>query len=91
MISHYLCAIMPLPHHYAMACIFLTGVELDPIKAILEQIRSSLPTQKNSYTLGEVDGHNTIAVLPEIGTDSAVTAARQMKELALGYLTRECG
>jgi hypothetical protein len=64
-----------------MACIFPKGVELDLIKAILDQIRSSLPTQKTSYTLGEVDGHNTIAVLPEIGTDSAATAARQMKEL----------
>ena len=49
--------------------------------AILEQIRSSLPAQKNSYTLRGVDGHNKIAVLVEIGTDSAVTAARQMKEL----------
>jgi hypothetical protein len=45
---------------------------------MLDQPHPSLPTQRdqNSYTLGEMGGHNiVIAVLPEIGTNSAATVA----------------
>jgi nucleoside phosphorylase len=57
------------------------GVELAPVKAMLDQPHPSLPTQRdqNSYTLGEMGGHNiVIAVLPEIGTNSAATVAIQL-------------
>jgi nucleoside phosphorylase len=48
---------------------------------MLDQTHPSLPTQRdqNSYTLGEMEGHNiVIAVLPEIGTNSAATVAIQL-------------
>jgi nucleoside phosphorylase len=57
------------------------GAELAPVKAMLDQLHPSLPTQRdqNSYTLGEMGGHNiVIAVLPEIGTNSAATVAIQL-------------
>src|SRR5438105_14750570 len=57
------------------------GVELAPVKALLDQTHPSLPTQRdqNSYTLGVIGGHNiVIAVLPEIGTNSAATVAAQL-------------
>jgi nucleoside phosphorylase len=73
---------MPLSHRdYTVACICPMGVELAPVKAMLDQPHPSLPTERgeNSYTLGEIAGHNiVIAVLPEIGTDSAATAATQL-------------
>lgn len=52
-----------------------------PVKAMLDVIHPSLPTQRdqNSYTLGEIGGHNmVITVLPEIGTNSAATVAIQL-------------
>jgi hypothetical protein len=65
---------MPLSHRdYTVACICPMGVELAPVKALLDQTHPSLPTQRdqNSYTLGVIGGHNiVIAVLPEIGTNS---------------------
>ena len=73
---------MPLSHRdYTVACICPMGVELAPIKAMLDQSHPSLPTQRdqNSYTLGEMGGHKiVIAVLPEIGTNSAATVAIQL-------------
>jgi hypothetical protein len=57
------------------------GVELTPVKATLDHIHPSLPTQRdqNSYILGEKCGHNVvIAVLPEIGNNAAVTSAIQL-------------
>jgi len=57
-----------------MACIGPMGVELDPVKAMLDQLHPNLPAQRdqNSYTLGEIEGHNMVtAVLPEIRTNSA--------------------
>ncbi len=73
---------MPLSHRdYTVACICPMGVELAPVKAMLDQPHPSLPTQRgqNSYTLGEIAGHNiVIAVLPEIGTNSAATVATQL-------------
>jgi len=73
---------MPLScRDYTVACICPMGVELAPVKAMLDQPHPSLPTQRdqNSYTLGEMGGHNiVIAVLPEIGTNSAAAAAIQL-------------
>lgn len=57
------------------------GVELAPVKAMLDHVHPSRPTQRdvNSYILGEMCGHNVvIAVLPEIGTNAAATAAIQL-------------
>lgn len=73
---------MPLSHRdYTVACICPMGLELAPVKAMLDQPHPSLPTQRdqNSYTLGGMGGHNiVIAVLPEIGTNSAATVAIQL-------------
>jgi hypothetical protein len=73
---------MPLSHRdYTVACICPMGVELAPVKAMLDQPYPSLPTQRdqNSYTLGEIGGHNImITVLPKIGTNSAATVAIQL-------------
>jgi nucleoside phosphorylase len=57
------------------------GVVLAPVKAILDRIHPSLPTQRdqNSYTLGEMCGHNVVvAVLPEIGNNAAAMTAVQL-------------
>jgi hypothetical protein len=61
------------------------GVELAPVKAILDQSHPSLPSQRdqNGYTLGEMGGHNiVIAVLPEIGDsgDPALERLAMQKE-----------
>jgi nucleoside phosphorylase len=73
---------MPLSHRdYTVACICPMGVELAPVKALLDQTHPSLPTQRdqNSYTLGAIGGHNiVIAILPEIGTSSAATVGTQL-------------
>src|SRR5271170_894961 len=73
---------MTLSHRdYTVACICPMGVELAPVKALLDQTHPSLPTQRdqNSYTLGEMEGHNiVITVLPEIGNNSAATVAVQL-------------
>jgi nucleoside phosphorylase len=73
---------MPLSHRdYTVACICPMGVELAPVEAMLDQPHPSLPTQRdqNSYTLGEMGGHNiVIAVLPEIKTNSAAAVATQL-------------
>jgi nucleoside phosphorylase len=73
---------MPLSHRdYTVGCVCPMGVELAPVKAMLDVIHPSLPTQRdqNSYTLGEIWGHNmVITVLPEIGTNSAATVAIQL-------------
>lgn len=73
---------MPLSHRdYTVACICPMGVELAPVKAMLDKSHPPLVTQRdqNSYTLGEIAGQNmVIAVLPEIGTSSAATVAIQL-------------
>ena len=49
---------MPLLHRdYTVACICPMGVELAPVKALLDQTHPSLPTQRdqNSYTLGVIE------------------------------------
>jgi nucleoside phosphorylase len=73
---------MPLSRRdYTVACICPMGVELAPVKAMLDQPHLSLPTQRdqNSCTLGEMGGHNiVITVLPKIGTNSAATVAIQL-------------
>jgi len=73
---------MPLSHRdYTVACICPMGVELAPVKAMLDEIHPSLHTQRdqNSYTLGQIKGHNmVIAVLPGIGTSSTATVALQL-------------
>ena len=57
------------------------GVELAPVEAMLDGMHQSLPTSrdKNSYTLGCMGAHNVvIAVLPEIGNNSAAIVATQL-------------
>jgi len=56
------------------------GVELAPLGARLDEEHESLPSGgNNSYTLGRIGVHNVvIAVLPEIGTTSATSAAMQL-------------
>ena len=57
------------------------GVELAPIEAMLDEMHQSLPTSrdKNSYTLGRIGAHNVvIAVMPEIGKNSATSVATQL-------------
>ena len=57
------------------------GVELAPVEAMLDEMHQSLPTSqdKNSYTLGRIGVHNVvIAVMPEIGNNSAARVATQL-------------
>src|SRR5438045_3669728 len=66
---------------YTVACICPMGVELAPVKAMLDEIHPSLPTLRDqkSYVLGKIGGHNiVVAVLPEIGTNSVATVAIQL-------------
>jgi len=78
---------------YTVACICPMGVELAPVEAMLDEMHQSLPTgrDKNSYTLGRIGAHNVvIAVLPEIGNNSAVSVATQLmndfKSIRFGLL-----
>jgi hypothetical protein len=70
---------MPLSHSdYTVACICPMGVELAPVKAMLDETHPSLPTQRdhNSYVLGSIRGHNVvIVVLPDIGNNAAAIVA----------------
>ena len=66
---------------YTIACICPMGVELAPLEAMLDEMHQSLPTSrgKNSYTLGRMGAHNVvIAVMPEIGNNSAAMVATQL-------------
>ncbi|KAK5181775.1 hypothetical protein LTR44_005975 [Exophiala sp. CCFEE 6388] len=73
---------MSLSHgDYTVGCICPMGVELAPVKAMLDPIHPSLSTQRdlNSYILGDMCGHNVaIAVLPEIGNNAAAASAVQL-------------
>ena len=56
-------------------------VELAPVIAMLDESHPDLPTARdlNAYKLGRIQGHNTvIAVLPEIGQNTAATVAIQL-------------
>jgi len=66
---------------YTVACICPMGVELAPVIAMLDEMHELLPTSRdmNSYTLGRMGAHNiVIAVMPEIGNNSAATVATQL-------------
>jgi hypothetical protein len=66
---------------YTVACICPMGVELAPVEAMLDEEHPSLPTSrdKNSYTFGRMGEHNVvIAVMPEIGNNSAAIVATQL-------------
>jgi nucleoside phosphorylase len=66
---------------YTVACICPMGVELAPVEAMLDEMHQSLPTSRdqNSYTLGRIGAHNVvIAVMPEIGNNSAAIVATQL-------------
>jgi nucleoside phosphorylase len=66
---------------YTVACICPMGVELAPVEGMLDEMHQSLPTSrdKNSYTLGRMGAHNVvIAVMPEIGNNSAAMVATQL-------------
>jgi nucleoside phosphorylase len=78
---------------YTVACICPMGVELAPVEAMLDEIHQSLPSSldKNSYTLGRMEVHNVvIAVMPEIGNNSAAAVATQLmndfKSIRFGLL-----
>jgi nucleoside phosphorylase len=66
---------------YTVAYICPIGVELAPVEAMLDKMYQSLPTSrdKNSYTLGRIGAYNVvIAVMPEIGNNSAAIVATQL-------------
>ncbi|KAK5047241.1 hypothetical protein LTR84_006763 [Exophiala bonariae] len=73
---------MPWAHRdYTVAWICPMGLELAPVKAMLDHVHPNLPTQRdhNIYTLGDMEGHNVvIAVLPETGTNAAAVVAMQL-------------
>jgi nucleoside phosphorylase len=57
------------------------GVELAPVMAMLDETHTTLPTNRdqNVYTFGRIGEHNVvIAVMPEIGNNSAATVATQL-------------
>src|ERR1700722_6021244 len=66
---------------YTVALICPMGVELAPVRAMLDEEHQALPLKRdlNSYTLGRMGVHNVaIAVMPEIGTNKAATVATQL-------------
>jgi nucleoside phosphorylase len=66
---------------YTVACICPRGIELAAVVAMLDETHPSLPLarDKNSYQLGRMGAHNVvIAVMPEIGNNSAATVATQL-------------
>ena len=66
---------------YSVACICPMEVELAPVIAMLDESHPDLPTARdlNAYKLGRIKGHNiVIAVLPEIGQNTAATVAIQL-------------
>ena len=73
---------MPSSHSdYIVACICPMGIELAPVKAMLNETHQSIPTlrDQNSYVLGAIGGHNVVvAVLPEIGNNAAAIVATQL-------------
>jgi nucleoside phosphorylase len=78
---------------YTVAYICPMGVELAPVKAMLDEIHQVLPTSRdvNSYTLGRMGEHNVvIAVMPETGNNKAATVATQLlndfKSIRFGLL-----
>lgn len=57
------------------------GVELAPVKAMLDERHLNLPTSRdiNSYTLGRIGEHNVvIAIMPKIGNNKAIVVATQL-------------
>src|ERR1700730_3935515 len=66
---------------YTVACICPMGVELAPVMAMLDETHTTLPTNRdqNVYTFGRIGEHNVvIAVMPEIGNNSAARVATQL-------------
>ncbi|EGX50181.1 hypothetical protein AOL_s00076g256 [Orbilia oligospora ATCC 24927] len=81
------------PSHdsYTVACICPMGVELAAVEAMLDHIHEGPFSNKNSYTLGRMGVHNiVIAVMPEIGNNTAATVATQLlndfKSIRFGLL-----
>lgn len=57
------------------------GIELAPVRAMLDHIHPDLPTthDQNAYVLGSIEQHNVVvAVMREIGNDLAATVATQL-------------
>lgn len=66
---------------YTVALVCPMGVELAPVKALLDHIHSnvSTPPSQNSYVLGDMAGHHVVvAVLPETGTNAATRVVAQL-------------
>jgi nucleoside phosphorylase len=72
----------PLSHSdYTVACICPMDVELAPVQAMLDKTHPRLPTERgeNSYTLGEIGGHNVVvAFMPRTGNNHAAVVATQL-------------
>jgi nucleoside phosphorylase len=66
---------------YTVACICPMELELAPVQAMLDEVHADLPTRRdqNSYVLGRMGEHNVVvAVMPEIGNNSAARVATQL-------------
>jgi nucleoside phosphorylase len=66
---------------YTVACICPMGIELAAVEAMLDGTYQNLRTSRdqNCYTLGRIGAHNVVvAVMPEIGNNSAATVAAQL-------------
>ncbi|KAK5050967.1 hypothetical protein LTR84_003526 [Exophiala bonariae] len=67
---------------YTVGCICPMGMEVAPVKAILDHEHTKPPTPRgnNTYIFGEISGHNVvIAVLSEVGNIAAAIKAAQLK------------
>jgi nucleoside phosphorylase len=78
---------------YTVACICPMGIEMAAVAAMLDETHPDLPSTRdmNSYTLGRIGAHNVvIAVMPEIGNNSAAMVAMQLlndfKSIRFGLL-----
>jgi nucleoside phosphorylase len=78
---------------YTIAFICPMGVELAAVTAMLDKCHPDLPSTRdqNSYTLGQIGAHNVVvAVMPEIGNNSAAAVAMQLlndfKSIRFGLL-----
>lgn len=80
------------PEDYTIACICPLPLEAAPLEAMLDKYHEcTFWSQHNSYTLGEIGGHNVvIATMPEMGNNKAATVAvnlmNDFKSIKLGLL-----
>lgn len=66
---------------YSIACLVPLGIELAPLRAMLDAIHDDIPSTRdhNAYILGELGQHNVvIAALPSIGNNDSGVVANQL-------------